>query len=101
MYQPLGFDSGSFTLFGTVNPSFVDVFETESVVYSGMGGNDTFTVAALGTDNAFTVTPGALGDAGTVQADLMLGVYFQSLGGTGKLVVDGGGGTDSLVYNGT
>jgi hypothetical protein len=85
---------------GTVaNVTFTNI---ESFLYDGQSGGDTFTVVGTLGANAFTLTPGAARDAGTLSMDSTLPVTFQNLGASGgQVVVKGNGGADSLVYNGT
>ena len=79
----------------------VTITNIESFIYDGQSGGDTFTMVGTAGANAFTLTPGAANDAGTLSMDSTLPVTFQNLGTSGQVDVNGNGGADSLVYNGT
>ncbi|HEX4794745.1 MAG TPA: hypothetical protein VH370_13175 [Humisphaera sp.] len=84
---------------GTIaNVSFTNI---ENFIYDGQSGGDTFTMVGTSGANAFTLTPGATNDTGTLSMDGALPVTFQKLGTSGQVVVNGNGGADSLIYNGT
>lgn len=84
---------------GTVTS--VSVTNIENFIYDGQSDGDTFTTVGTSGANAFTLTPGATNDAGTLGMDSTLPVTFQNLGTSGQVVVNGNGGADTLVYNGT
>jgi hypothetical protein len=101
-YTPASANSGTL---GVVNSNGtvtnVTITDIESFIYDGQSGGDTFTMVGTPGANAFTLTPGAANDAGTLSMDSTLPVTFQNLGTSGQVVVNGNGGADSLVYNGT
>ncbi|MDB5329715.1 MAG: exo-alpha-sialidase, partial [Phycisphaerales bacterium] len=101
-YTPTSANSGTL---GVANSSgtvtSVSVTNIENFIYDGQSDGDTFTTVGTSGANAFTLTPGATNDAGTLGMDSTLPVTFQNLGTSGQVVVNGNGGADSLVYNGT
>jgi hypothetical protein len=72
----------------------------QSFTYDGQSGGDTLTMLGSPAANVFTLTPGSANDAGTLSMDSTLPVAFQKLGTTGKVVVNGNGGADTLLYFG-
>ena len=77
---------------------------TERLTINGLGGNDTLSVTDdVGGANAdlFVLTPGATVDAGLLQLNQRQPLTFLGLGTTGQLSLLGGGGADTLIYNGT
>jgi hypothetical protein len=83
------------------NVSNVTITDIENFVYDGQAGGDSLKMVGSSAANAFTVSPGATNDAGTLSMDSTLPVTFQNLGASGQVVVDGNGGADTLTYNGT
>jgi hypothetical protein len=100
-YTPSSSNSGMVVIKGAVNDTNVAIMDIEQFTYNGMGGNDAFTMVGNSSANVFTLTPGANNDAGTLAMDSTLPVAFQNLGPTGKVIINGNGGADSLVYYGT
>jgi hypothetical protein len=101
-YTPASANSGTLGVansHGTV--ASVSLTDIESFIYDGQSGGDTFTMVGTPGANAFALTPGAANDAGTLSTDSTLPVTFQNLGTSGQVVVNGNGGSDALVYNGT
>ena len=92
-YTPASFNSGTLGVAnsnGTVaNVALTDI---ESFIYDGQAGGDKFTMVGTSVANAFTLTPGAANDAGTLSMDSTLPVTFQNLGTSGQVVVNGKGG---------
>jgi hypothetical protein len=83
------------------NVTGVTITDIESFIYDGQAGGDSLKMVGSSAANAFTLTPGATNDAGTLSMDSTLPVSFQNLGIGGQVVVDGNGGADTLTYNGT
>jgi hypothetical protein len=79
----------------------VTVTGVETLAYNGQGDNDALTVNGTAGDDAFTHTPGAANDAGSLGVVGLLGVAYSNLGSLASLTADGGGGTDALTYDGT
>jgi hypothetical protein len=100
-YTPTSPNSGTLVINGAVNNTNVNIIDIEQFTYNGMGGNDVLTMIGNSGANVFTLTPGANPDAGTLGMDTTLPVAFVNLGATGKVIVNGNGGADSLVYYGT
>lgn len=73
----------------------------EKVEYDGQGGGDSFTVIGTAGDDTISHTPGSTPNSGSVQINTLLGVTYQNLGGLGSLILEGSGGTDTLIANGT
>ncbi len=99
-YSPTGAGTGTVAIAGSATVSLTNM---ASLAIDGQGGNDTLTVdgTAAGGDT-FVHTPGAANDAGTMQVDSLLPVSYQKLGSGGSVAVnETGGGTNTLVVNGT
>ena len=101
-YTPGSFNSGTLRITNSsatvANITFTNI---ENFLYDGQAGGDTFTMVGTTGANAFTLTPGTANDAGALSMDSTLPVTFQRLGTIGQVVVNGFGGADSLLYNGT
>src|SRR5262249_56171822 len=63
--------------------------------------NATTNLGLEGGDDTIVYTPGGNDQAGSIQVDSLLMLNYQNLGSGASLTVDGAGGTDTLVYNGT
>jgi len=72
----------------------------ETLIYDGEGFGDSLTI--LGTLEADTIlhTPGSGIDEGSVRVNTLLAMQYQNLG-IGELIIDGDGGDDTLVVDGT
>jgi hypothetical protein len=101
-YTPASANSGALGVTNSSgNVTNVTITDIENFVYDGQAGGDSLKMVGSSAANAFTVTPGATNDAGTLSMDSTLPVSFQNLGASGQVVVDGNGGADTLTYNGT
>ncbi|MDB5329775.1 MAG: exo-alpha-sialidase [Phycisphaerales bacterium] len=96
-FAPASANSGTVTAAATP----ISLSNIEGFTYDAQAGNAALTVTGSAAANLFTLTPGATNDAGTVALDASLPVTFQNLGAGGSLNLDGAGGADALVYNGT
>ena len=115
IYTPTGADSGTLLLdqggpnslitmapFNIVSPSYTSSpGGIEQVVYDGQSGVDNLTVRGTASDDTFIHTPGADGNAGTFQINNLLGLTYQNIAAGSALTVDGQGGTNTLVADGT
>ncbi|HWB14429.1 MAG TPA: DUF4214 domain-containing protein [Pirellulales bacterium] len=99
-YSPTGAGAGTVAITGSAT---VGLANMASLILNGQGGNDALTVAGTAAGNdTFIHTPGAANDAGTIQVNSLLAVAYQNLGSGGSLNVNEiGGGTNTLVVNGT
>jgi hypothetical protein len=80
------------------------------VSINGQGGSDALTVAGTTGNDRFVVSPGSAVDSGTVQVNTLVPLSYQNLGsatsvmhgviGTGEVLLQGNGGTDTLSYVG-
>jgi hypothetical protein len=101
----IGFDpsatvgSGDVTITGLPTTNFNGI---EQLVIDGQGGGDTLTISGPVAGLTYTVTAGAAVDSGAVLVGGLVPMSFQNLG-SGGLTVDAvsGGGTDTLVMEGT
>jgi hypothetical protein len=99
VYTPTTFDGGTLDL--TSLSSLVTIATTEELIYDGQGDNDSLTIVGTIDPDTIVHTPGANDQAGSFQVNSLLPLSYQNLGSGGSLTVDGGGGMDTLVYNGT
>ncbi|MDP6720786.1 MAG: hypothetical protein QGF59_19130, partial [Pirellulaceae bacterium] len=94
-------DSGTFSVSGET----INVTGTEAVAYDGEGDNEAITVNGTGGDDVLVHSPGAAVDAGAVAIMTggagRLGLTYVNLGSAGNVTVDGQGGMDRLVAEGT
>jgi hypothetical protein len=77
----------------------------EQAVYHGGGGSagtsDTLTVTGTSGPDVFDFTAGTTVDSGSVVVDSLVPLAFQNIGTSGIVAMADGGGTDTLVYNGS
>jgi hypothetical protein len=103
-YAPSSAHGGMLTLSGTAKNSAVTLANVKQLTYDG-GGESSLGIVGTAANKTITVTPGAADDAGVVAVDRLLPIAYEDLGTGGLLSglirVDGGGGTDTLVVNGT
>ncbi len=115
IYTPTGADSGTLLLdqggsnsLITMAPFTIPALNytsspggIEQVIYDGQSGVDNLTVRGTASDDTFTHTPGANGNAGAFQINDLLGLSYQNIAAGSVLTVNGLGGTNTLVANGT
>jgi hypothetical protein len=101
-YTPASSNGGTLAVaIGSSTVANVSFFDIQNFIYDGQSSGDTFTMVGNSGINSFTLTPGATNDAGVLSMDSTLPVTFQNLGTGGQVAINGNGGADSLVYNGT
>jgi hypothetical protein len=98
-YAPGAADGGTLDMVSL--SSLVSFTEMELFSYDGQGDNDSLSVLGTAADDTVVHTPGATNQSGSVSVNGLLAMSYFNLGAAGSLTVDGGGGTDTLVCNGT
>ncbi|MCB9939631.1 MAG: hypothetical protein H6823_15420, partial [Planctomycetaceae bacterium] len=103
-WTPSALDGGTLS----IRTNLITVTAIANLIYDGEGDDETITVAGISTSNrdeTFTHTPGAARDAGHVAvnngADDLLGLTYIDLGFNGGVAIDGNGGSDRLIAEGT
>ena len=79
----------------------VTIGTATGLTINGDAGNDALTVKGTAGNDTVVLTPGSEEDSGIVAIDNLPTVTFQNLGLDGSLAINGNGGTDALIYNGT
>lgn len=96
VYQPLSTSTGQITFAGS--DTVYQLLGMASVHYDGQAGNHQLGIAGSG---HFLVRPGTLPDSGTALIQDRLPLFFQNLGGAGKVIVTSESVSDSLNVVGT
>ncbi len=96
VYQPFSTSTGQITFEGS--DTVYQFLGLASVRYDGQAGNHQLGIAGSGN---FLVRPGTLPDSGTVLIQDRLPLFFQNLGGAGKIIVTSEGVSDSLKVVGS
>ena len=107
-WEPSAIDGGTLTI-DTTPPTPLTLQGLEALIYDGegLGNNLSVTGDGAGTDanDRFIHTPGTTFDAGSIVvqsgANTLLGMSYQNLGAAGTVTVEGAGGDNSLVADGT
>lgn len=73
----------------------------EKLILDGEGGNDNVTVIGTAGNDNIVQTPGALLDSGSIAVNNLLGVTYEDLGAGATLAINGAGGTDTLIVDGS
>jgi Ca2+-binding RTX toxin-like protein len=98
-YTPTGADTGTLNIVNLM--SLTNLVGIEHLIYDGEGGNDLFSIIGTSSDDTMVHTPGSAADEGALRVNNLLAVSYQNLGLATTVNVDGGLGTDTLVYQGT
>jgi len=102
VYTPSSASSGALAVSSGGAPlSSINFSNIQSFTYDGQSDGDGFTILGTAGAENFLLTPGAANDGGALAMDSTLPVSIQNLGSGGQVVVNGNGGADLLVYNGT
>src|SRR5262249_41593624 len=85
----------------TSSLSPVTIAGTEVLIYDGQGNTNNLKIVGTVGPDTIVHTPGGNDQAGSFQVNSLLALNYQNLGNSASLTVNGAGGMDELVYNGT
>ncbi|MFO0943475.1 MAG: hypothetical protein U0930_22295 [Pirellulales bacterium] len=94
---PTAPDAGSVTGLGPV----INFTTIEKFIYNGLGGNDVVTVTGTAADDIVSFSPGTTPDSGTFNVNSLVPIGVTNIGLGATLNLNGAGGTDTLVSEGT
>ncbi|MFO0867988.1 MAG: dockerin type I domain-containing protein [Pirellulales bacterium] len=98
-FTPTSANSGSFDT--ATLATAIGLTNVEGLIYEGGALNNTLTVLGTGGADTLIHTPGAARDAGRVAVNSLLAISYTNLGTGGSVALNGQGGLDTVVAQGT